>query len=72
MIEAKNREQRLKMRTQKMHDESEVNSFPKQNEQENSKVSSGDLKNALIAQCEQEYENMINLVRRNFLSLHHI
>lgn len=67
MIEAKNREQRLKMRTQKIHSESELDASSKQDERESSKESSDSLKNALIEQCEQEYENMINSVRRNFL-----
>ncbi|XP_072763617.1 dynein axonemal intermediate chain 2 isoform X3 [Anoplolepis gracilipes] len=60
VIEAKNREARLKMKTLKMHGESDfADSSSKLDERENAKDSSG-LRNALIAQCEQEYENMIN------------
>lgn len=67
MIEAKNREQRLKLKTLKMHGESDfadVSSKP--DEREDAKESSDSLRNALIAQCEQEYENMINTVREPF------
>lgn len=68
VIEAKNREQRLKMKTLKMHDESDfVDASSKLDEREDVKESSGSLRNALIAQCEQEYENMINTVNRSFL-----
>lgn len=67
VIEAKNREQRLKMKTLKMHDESDfVDTSSKPDEWEDIKESSGSLRNALIAQCEQEYENMINMVNRSF------
>lgn len=62
VIEAKNREQRLKMRTMKAHGESDlVDVSSKPNEQEDSKETPGaNLKNALIVQCEQDYENLIN------------
>lgn len=64
MIEAKNREQRLKMRTFKTHGESDlVDSSAKADEREDSKDTSGGLKNTLIVQCEQDYENLINAVR---------
>lgn len=67
MIEGKNREQRLKMKTLKMHGESDLADVSsKPDERENTKESSDSLRNALIAQCEQEYENMINTVRRAF------
>ncbi|XP_012527681.1 dynein intermediate chain 2, axonemal isoform X3 [Monomorium pharaonis] len=62
VIEAKNREQRLKMKTLKMHDESDLtDAFPKLDEREDSKEFSSGLRNALIVQCEQEYENIINV-----------
>ncbi|KYN14063.1 Dynein intermediate chain 2, axonemal [Trachymyrmex cornetzi] len=61
VIEAKNREQRLKMRTLKMHGESDfTDASLKPDEREESKESSTGLKNTLIVQCEQEYENIIN------------
>lgn len=47
-----------------MHGESDFTDISvKPNEQEDSKESPGDLRNTLIVQCEQEYENMINAVR---------
>lgn len=65
VIEAKNREQRLKMKTFKAHGESDfVDSSVKADEREDSKDTSGGLKNALITQCEQDYENLINAVRK--------
>lgn len=65
MIEAKNREQRLKMRTLKIHGESDfTETASKPDEPEDSKEPSDSLKNTLIMQCEQEYENMINAVRK--------
>lgn len=67
MIEAKNREQRLKMKTLKMHDESDfIDTSSKSDEREDVKESSNSLRNALITQCEQEYENIINTVSRLF------
>ncbi|EFN85403.1 Dynein intermediate chain 2, axonemal [Harpegnathos saltator] len=61
VIEAKNRELRLKMRAFKTHGEPDlVDSFTKVDEQEDSKDTSGDLKNTLIVQYEQDYENLIN------------
>lgn len=48
-----------------MHGESDFTDIsPKPDEREDSKESSGGLRDTLIAQCEQEYENMINAVRR--------
>lgn len=67
VIEAKNREQRLKMKTLKIHGESDfADASSKPDEREDAKESSNSLRNALIAQCEQEYENMINTVRKSF------
>ncbi|XP_025269650.1 dynein intermediate chain 2, axonemal isoform X1 [Camponotus floridanus] len=61
VIEAKNREQRLKMKTLKMHDESDfIDTSSKSDEREDVKESSNSLRNTLITQCEQEYENIIN------------
>jgi len=63
VIEAKNRELRLKMKTLKTHGESDfIDTFSIPDERENVKESSNDLRNALIIQCEQEYENLINMV----------
>lgn len=51
----------------KMHGESDfTDTAPKSDEPEDSKESSGDLRNTLIIQCEQEYENMINAVRDRY------
>lgn len=53
------------MKTLKMHGESDFTDIsPKPDEREDSKESSGGLRDTLITQCEQEYENMINAVRR--------
>lgn len=50
------------MKTLKMHGESDfTDASAKPDELEDS---FGGLSNALIVQCEQEYENMINAVRR--------
>lgn len=47
-----------------MHGESDFTDVSlKPDEREESKESSAGLKNALIVQCEQEYENIINAVR---------
>lgn len=64
MIEAKNRELRLKMKTLKAHGESDlVDSSLKTDEREEVKESSSEsLRNALIIQCQQDYENLINAV----------
>jgi len=52
------------MKTLKMHGESDfTDTSLKSDQREDFKDSSGDLRNALIVQCEQEYENMINAVR---------
>jgi len=52
------------MKTLKMHGESDfIDTFPKPDQREDFKESSGGLRNALIVQCEQEYENIINAVR---------
>lgn len=65
MIEAKNREQRLKMKTQKIHDDSDfIDISTKPDERENTKEPDG-LRTTLITQCEQEYENLINTVRES-------
>lgn len=64
VIEAKNREHRLKMRAFKMHGEADlVDSSAKADERDDSKDTSNDLKNTLITQCEQDYENLIEAVR---------
>jgi hypothetical protein len=63
VIEAKNRELRLKMKTLKTHGESDfIDTASIPDEREDVKESSNDLRNALITQCEQEYENLINAV----------
>lgn len=65
VIEAKNREQRLKMRTFKTHGESDLaDSSAKADDREDSKDSSSNLRNTLIIQCEQDYENLINAVKK--------
>lgn len=64
VIEAKNREQRLKMKTLKTYSESDfIDASIKLDKRTHSKEYFGDLKNALILQCEQEYVNLINAVR---------
>ncbi|RLU17333.1 hypothetical protein DMN91_009566 [Ooceraea biroi] len=61
VIEAKNRELRLKMKTLKTHGESDfVDAASKPDERDEVKESCSDLRNALITQCEEEYENLIN------------
>lgn len=53
------------MKTFKAHGESDlVDSSVKADEREDSKDTSGGLRNALITQCEQDYENLINAVRK--------
>lgn len=70
MIEGKNRELRLKMKTLKTHGESDfIDTSLKPDEREDVKESSSDLRNALIIQCEQEYENLINEVKMSFSSM---
>lgn len=47
-----------------MHGESDfTDASMKPDEREDSKEPSDGLRNAVIVQCEQEYENMINAVR---------
>lgn len=60
------------MRTLKMHGESDfTDASVKPDEREDSKESSGGLRNAVIVQCEQEYENTINaVILRGFCYYH--
>lgn len=67
VIEAKNREQRLKMRAFKTHGEADlVDSFAKADVRDDSKDISNSLNNTLITQCEQEYENLIIAVKDHY------
>jgi len=51
------------MKTLKTHGESDfIDTSPMSDEREDVKESSSDLRNALIMQCEQEYENLIDAV----------
>lgn len=64
VIEAKNREIRLKMKSLRVNVDSEIMNDPsKSNNHEDSKQNVLSLKDALIEQCEQDYINITEEVR---------
>lgn len=74
VIEAKNREIRLKMKSLRVNVDSEIMNDPsKSNNREDSKQNVLSTKDALIEQCEQDYINIIEAVRILYftLTLHH-